>query len=189
MTFLPEFRLGWSNAWVYLLVFYASFGILLWRFPSDVVRRLYDRTGWTPAMVQLARWARLFGVANIVLLLLTPLAWGRPPLYAGTVMFILGMILFIAALLDFRRTPQDQVITRGLYRFSRNPQAVGLLLALLGVAVATGTWLTVLLWAIMALLMHRRILAEETSCYLLYGESYADYKARTARYCGLSRTS
>jgi protein-S-isoprenylcysteine O-methyltransferase Ste14 len=79
----------------------------------------------------------------------------------------------------------DQPVTRGVYRFSRNPQMVSLILAFMGTAVAVGSWLMVLLVLLMGLGAHTRVLAEERACLMQYGAGYQAYMNVASRYFGL----
>ena len=47
MELFPALQIGWLNGWLFLCVLYLIFGLLLLVFPKDVVRRLYDRSGWS----------------------------------------------------------------------------------------------------------------------------------------------
>jgi protein-S-isoprenylcysteine O-methyltransferase Ste14 len=83
----------------------------------------------------------------------------------------------------------DQPVTRGVYRFSRNPQNVGLVLAFIGTAVAVGSWLMVLLGILLGIGAHSRILAEERACLMQYGTAYQTYMDTVPRYFGLPKQS
>jgi protein-S-isoprenylcysteine O-methyltransferase Ste14 len=88
----------------------------------------------------------------------------------------------MSALYYFRRTPVGRPVVKGPYRFSRNPQWVGLFLVLLGSAIAAGIWLYIGIIAIVGIIYHIQILGEETVCMKKYGESYLKYKNHTPRY-------
>jgi protein-S-isoprenylcysteine O-methyltransferase Ste14 len=88
----------------------------------------------------------------------------------------------MVALYHFKHTPLNQVVARGPYRFSRNPQWVGLFLVLVGAAVMTSVWLYLGIVLVVAIIYHQQILAEEQVCLEQYGESYRAYRAAVARY-------
>lgn len=182
MELLPGLQLGWLNGWLPLVVLYGAFGILLIIFPREVVRRLYDRSGWT----QRDYVRRVFGVlimlAWFALTIYSPLKLGEPVFWFGSAVYALGYIGFVVALVNYRNTPGDRPVTEGLYRFSRHPQIVTLLLAFLGISLATGSWTAVLLLVVSAPLMHVRILAEERACLAQYGDAYQAYLNSIPRY-------
>ena len=80
-----------------------------------------------------------------------------------------------------------ELATTGAYRYSRNPQYVGTVAALLGVAAISNSILcgaVGLLWAVGFLLMP---FAEEPWLRAKLGEPYERYAKRTPRYLGLAR--
>lgn len=93
------------------------------------------------------------------------------PLKPGTLVFLVGVLIYVAgygsvvvALHYFKRTPAGQVVVTGPYRFSRNPQWVGLFLVLAGAAIMSGIWLYLGIILVVAVIYHLQILAEENAC-------------------------
>lgn len=78
-----------------------------------------------------------------------------------------------------------QLRTSGLYRYTRNPQNVGLGLTFGGTALATNSLLVVVLaaggmvWLLLMTLLEEPWLEEQ------YGEAYAEYCRRTPRFLGV----
>jgi protein-S-isoprenylcysteine O-methyltransferase Ste14 len=182
MVFVPELKIAWLNGWLPLLVFYAAFVVLLIIFPRDVVKRLYDRCGWSRKLIQFMIIGRIFTFSCLILLIFSPLMINHPMMVVGGVIYLSGFVILFTALFNYRETPIGQPVTKGLYRVSRNPQMLGLSLLFMGVCVATGSWLLMLLLAISTMFYHFRILAEEESCLALYGDSYREYMKRIPRY-------
>lgn len=117
---------------------------------------------------------------------------------AGLVLAGCGFVLFVAGAVSFgsiRRmsglsSDADVLITGGAYRFSRNPQNVGWILFLFGVALAGRSLVamaTVLGFAVLYHVYVRRV--EEPYLRRVYGESFASYVRATPRYLGLQRRS
>ena len=78
-------------------------------------------------------------------------------------------------MLNFKDTPLDQPVVKGIYKLSRHPQIVSLFFLFLGICVAIGSWLTVFALLISKLLQHFGILAEEEICLRQYGGPYRIY--------------
>jgi protein-S-isoprenylcysteine O-methyltransferase Ste14 len=57
-----------------------------------------------------------------------------------------------------------------------------LVLVFVGACLAIGSWTALLLFAMAAVCYHVRILAEERSCLVKYGDAYRDYLAPVPRY-------
>jgi protein-S-isoprenylcysteine O-methyltransferase Ste14 len=129
---------------------------------------------------------RIFGLLMMftwfLLVILTPLKTGSSPFIIGGLLYALGLIGFVVALINFRDTPLDRPITHGLYSFSRNPQQVSIFVSFLGISLAIGSWLATLLISIAIVLGHARVLAEERACLEQYGEAYKNYLNQVPRY-------
>jgi len=182
MELFPALQLGWLNGWLLLVILYGVFGLLLWIFPRDVVARLYDRSGWSPQQGRLVAMRLPFALLSFALIMLTPLRVGTGMFAIGVAVFAFGLLSFVIALLNFRDTPPDQPAEIGLYRLSRNPQSVSLIVATVGMCLAIGSWAALLTTAITMVFGHIRILAEEGACLRQYGDSYRAYMQRVPRY-------
>lgn len=182
MELTPDINPGLLNGWVLLVFFYTVFGILLLSFPKSVVARLYDRSTWSMAQKILSAIGKLFIFSWIAFVILTPLNIGHAVFIIGGAIYLLGLLGFVLSLLNFKDTPLDQPVTEGLYRISRNPQQVSILLSYLGISIAIGSWVAVLLITVGAFMSHIRVTAEERSCLQQYGDSYRQYIERVPRY-------
>ena len=76
---------------------------------------------------------------------------------------------------------QTQLITTGLFSYSRNPVFVGLLLGFLGLFILTPNLLTLLLFLFEFLLIQIQIRLEEEHLNKSHGKSYVEYKKKTRR--------
>ncbi len=102
-----------------------------------------------------------------------------------------GMLIMLIAAVAFGRartgiipfSESTQLLTGGLYRFTRNPMYLGMALALAGAAVALGSlsaWIPVPLfvWVI----QKEFIVREEAFLEDIYGEAYRQYCQRVRRW-------
>jgi len=135
MEWMPALRLGWLNGWLMLF------------FPRDVVAKLFAISGWTRRQRVLWAAGKLFTFSCLGLIVFTPLKIGRDVFAIGSVLFGVGFVGMIVALFNFRNTPVDQPVRRGLYRVSRNPQWVSLASMFVGTCVAIGSWIALLLFS------------------------------------------
>jgi protein-S-isoprenylcysteine O-methyltransferase Ste14 len=78
--------------------------------------------------------------------------------------------------------PPQRIISRGPYRFTRNPMYLGHLVFLLGLALTFWSWFAVAILAGRALWFHRRVLQDEQRLEGLFGAEYAAYRARVKRW-------
>ena len=184
MELFPALELGWLNGWILLVVLYGIFGILLLLFPKAVVARLYayDRLQWSKKQRAYHVMGKILSLVNIILTILTPMKVGSTVFILGVALFAIGLTGFTIALLNFKNTPPNQPITKGLYSISRHPQALMLLIAGVGISLAISSWIVLLLVVTASLFGRSRILAEELALLEQYGNSYRDYMERVPRY-------
>jgi len=107
--------------------------------------------------------------------------------YIGLFVFIVGAILMIIATLNFITTASEQMITRGVYRFSRHPMYLAILLICLGAGVASLSILFIFLTIIMAFCLHKEALIEERYCLNKYRRAYQEYLNNVPRWIGLPK--
>ena len=184
MELIPTLEIGWLNGWILLCLVYSIFGILLILFPKDVVSRLYnyDRSSWSKTQRAFYIIGKLLALVCLFLIIFTPLKIRANIFIPGIILFALGLAGFIAALFNFKNTPLDQSVNRGLYRISRHPQVLMLFIMSIGICMTVGSWLVLFILVIAGFFGHFRTLAEEKACLERYGDSYRAYMKRVPRY-------
>jgi protein-S-isoprenylcysteine O-methyltransferase Ste14 len=104
-----------------------------------------------------------------------------------------GLLVAVAGVLAFRRQrttinplhPEQStaLVTTGIYRHTRNPMYLGLLLVLLGFAIWLGNVLApIMLVAFVLYLTRFQIVPEERVLREKFGEEYAGYMRRVRRW-------
>ena len=184
MELFPVLELGWLNGWILLVVLYGIFGILLLLFPKAVVARLYayDKLQWSKKQRAYHVIGKLLILVNLILTILTPLRVGSIVFVLGVILFAVGLAGFTIALFNFKDTPLNQPITKGLYSMSRHPQVLMLSIAGVGMCLVIGSWIALIILATSSLFGRSRTLAEESALLEQYGDSYRDYMERVPRY-------
>ena len=135
-------------------------------------------------------------VLGIVLDYLLPLGWldGLPRILR----FVLGLALLLFGLsfpVRARRAfeaagtnirpdqPTTAIVTTGLFAHARNPVYLGGLIALLGLALMTGsTWMAILIVPAFLVLHYGVVLREERYLEQKFGAPYLAYKESVPRY-------
>ena len=182
MEWWPNLEIGWLNGWIVLLLLVLTDGVLFLVFPKEVVTRLFDRSGWSQKQVLFTVIGKLCALGCLILIVFAPLKVGSAVFIIGSVVVALGLIGLVKALFDFKNTPVDEPVIRGIYRISRHPQIVMSSLVLLGACIAIGSWAALLLLIVARASSHFGILAEEEVCLNRYGDSYRAYLERVPRY-------
>ena len=109
----------------------------------------------------------------------------------GFGLIVVGFLLGIAAFLEFRkaRTTVDphgsvsNIVTSGIYRFTRNPIYLGFLLMLIGIPLNSGTYWGIILVPVFMYFMNQLVIEREEA-YLekKFGDVYTSYKSRVRRW-------
>jgi protein-S-isoprenylcysteine O-methyltransferase Ste14 len=182
MEFFPTLEIGWLNGWILLAFEFLIQGLLLLVFPKDVVSRLFDRSGWNVKQRAFLIIGKVFSLLTLVLVILTPLKIHSGVFILGLVLYAIGIIGLVVAMFNFKDTPLDQPVTKGVYKISRHPQITAQIIFLFGICLAIGSWVALFALLISKLLQHFSILAEEEVCLKQYGDSYRVFMERVPRY-------
>jgi protein-S-isoprenylcysteine O-methyltransferase Ste14 len=184
MDLLPTLQVGILNGWIPLIIYFI--GLILSASLYSKEARVWLFNNPKDENKSVFMFIRLFGqlamVAYILMMVFTPMRIGNPVFLVGATVYFIGFVLEMSALYYFRKTPVGQPVVNGPYRASRNPQWLGLFLALLGSAIAAGIWLYIGLVVLVGIIYHKQILDEEKACIKKYGESYREYMESIPRY-------
>lgn len=177
-----------GSALLVLIIIYVVFRV--------AVRRDYLRSG---RLTPLSTFFEYVAILSWVIFANLNLPRGWPAVHVGLLQEIVGWVLFIGGWLvvfaaffrlGVRRSHGLQVNTlrqTGLYRLTRNPQAVAFLVAMVGYLVLWPTWRNVGVLILVIVLAHLMILSEEEHLRDVFGEEYQRYCERVPRYLGLRR--
>lgn len=134
----------------------------------------------------------------IVQLLSVLFGWNHMPANARFTGFFLGMlgdVIFLLSVLCMKdswragipKTGSTQLITNGIYKYSRNPAFLGFDLMYIGILLMYGNLLTFLFSLFAMIMLHMQILQEEEYLEGVFGKCYTEYKKKTFRYLGRKR--
>ena len=117
----------------------------------------------------------------------------RNEIIFGSFMIIIGLIIILSAIILFKKyqttiTPLNpfnatKLITDGIYKFSRNPMYLGLLLVLLGISIIinlTGGFFLIPLFILYLNLF--QIIPEENAMLDLFNDEFLEYKKNVRRW-------
>jgi len=109
----------------------------------------------------------------------------------GFALVVIGFLLGLAAFNEFRkaRTTLDphgstsQLITSGIYRFTRNPIYLGFLLMIIGLPLNSGLYWGVVMAPLYVVMLNRLVIEREES-YLAkkFKDAYTGYTSRVRRW-------
>ena len=136
-------------------------------------------------------FAGLFGYNKIfsIEFLLTQVM-GQQPFYivyhywvfpASKIIIGAGILLVIFGWYQIFKA-KGELVTNGLYKYTRNPQYIGFLMITGGLNVQWLTIITTAIWPILALLYWRLAKIEEREAEAKYGEAFRQYKQTVPRF-------
>lgn len=114
----------------------------------------------------------------------------RPVPWIGVALCAAGLMLLLWSLVSFGRSfrvgidtaASDDLVTTGVFAFSRNPIYVAFALILIGEFLVFSNWILLIYVVAAVWLFHRQVLREEAYLAMRYGRPYAEYCGRVRRY-------
>ena len=133
--------------------------------------------------------------APIAQLLSIAFGWSHLPAgarFTGFCVGILGDAIFLLSVLCMKDSwragipdkDKTELVTTGIYRFSRNPAFLGFDLMYVGVLLLYGNLLTLSFSAFAIVMLHLQILQEERYLSNTFGAPYQEYCRHVSRYWG-----
>ena len=185
-----EISIGWAYAWwfpaVYLLmtlvimiIFGKGFIKKFLRFPGARFK------GKIPTLVS----STLFSRGIMAYAIFIPLQVGTIWFWIGITVFSISAIFSAISMINFASTPHNQPVTKGMYRISRNPVQVLAIIMVIGIGLATLSWIILVTSLLLAVVSYPTFLAQERSCLEMYGHAYRKYMNRTPRWIGIPKPS
>jgi protein-S-isoprenylcysteine O-methyltransferase Ste14 len=108
--------------------------------------------------------------------------------YVGLPITLIGLVGNMITVVNWVNTPAGKPVTRGLYRFSRHPIYLTEVLLLLGVSIASASWVFLLFPIMVGVGAVYFIKIEEAQCIGHYGNAYREYIDRTPRWIGTPKS-
>jgi protein-S-isoprenylcysteine O-methyltransferase Ste14 len=187
MSLIPAFEIGVWNAWILVIPM-----LIIFFFDIRVTAaRESGQSGdfqLTTKEKRIINAILLFMVVSFVYAIFLPLQLETAWLYSGLPIFSFGVVFTIVAFLNFATSPQDKVITKGLYGVSRNPMYIGMVLMQIGLGITCSSWLYLLLTLVLMILLNANSPAEERFCLYRYGDAYRKYMNKTPRWIGIPKS-
>lgn len=185
MSLVPDFELGIWNAWIFMLPI-----IAITIFGPRILgeRGCEEDLGLTNNEKKISRASNVLAFALIAYSIFFPIKFGTAWFLAGIFVYLLGAIIMARAIFDFRTTASGKPVTKGIYRFSRNPMYFGTFLSFGGTGIVGSSWTFVVLTGVFIILMHIIVISEERSCLQKYGNAFQEYMRHIPRWIGIPKS-
>jgi len=189
MQFIPEFKIGIFNAWIFVACY------LLLSYSLMLINKEASKKLGNPTDMKLTKKEKVISnTGNIVIYIIflysifLPLKLKTAWFYTGLAIFIIGLSILIITMINFLTTPIDLPVTKGAYHYSRHPGYVSTFLVLIGIGIATASWIILLVTIISIILANPSAASEERYCKEKYGDKYKEYFNKTPRWLGIPKS-
>ena len=184
MSLVPVFEIGVWNAWIFTGFFFVYLGLVTMVFRKDIGEKMdHGKEEQKKLTIVSLLW-----LAIIIYSIFLPLKLWTAWFYIGLILYLIGLIFVTMFLKNVAATPSGKPFTNGAYRYSRHPMYIGMLLQFIGIAIASASWLCLLLTLAMLFSMWSMVLIEERACLQKFGDSYREYMERTPRWIGVPKS-
>jgi len=194
LSFIPAFELGLWNAWIFMVPFLlVTLLCMLLMMKKDAPGgpvRAVQRACKSKATLLVASLSKIIYFPAVIYSVFLPLKLGTIWFYAGLPITLVGLVGTIIVLVDWANTPAGEPVTRGIYRYSRHPMYVTMILLLLGVSIMSASWIFLLFAIISGVGVTRPyfVKIEEAQCLGHYGAAYREYMNGTPRWIGIPKS-
>jgi len=185
MSFIPDFELGLWNAWMLIIPL-----IVFW---IGGVKFLFSKR-MPEATPPSERKDKILSNLLVIIMFGSFIYSIFMPLKLGTIWFLIGLVVYLAAILliivsmiNFATTPMNKPVTKGVYRYSRNPMFIGWFLTYFGIAIACISWVYLVITVLFILITTYLSPFEEAITLGHYGKAYKEYMKRTPKWIGIPK--
>jgi protein-S-isoprenylcysteine O-methyltransferase Ste14 len=91
-------------------------------------------------------------------------------------------------MINFAATPMNKPVTKGVYRYSRNPMFIGWFLLYFGIAIACISWIYIVITVLFILITAYLSPFEEAITLEHYGKAYEEYMKKTPKWIGMPKS-
>ena len=189
MSAIPAFEIGVWNTWI--LMFWLLTPYFLE--PLNIIPKGREKgnsfiTGFSKIQKIAFFTMHITYLLIIIYSIFVPLKLGTAWFNIGLPIYLLGLIAYTMVFVAFASTSPDKLVTRGIYRYSRNPMQLSMLVILMGVGIAAASWVFLLLAVIFTIMPLSWLKAEERYLLKFYANAYHEYIERTPRWIGTPKS-
>ena len=188
MSLIPAFEIGVWNAWIFMIWLLVPYFLT----PLNIIPKGREEGNSFINEFNKVQKSVFFALQISFLLLIiysifVPIKLGTVWFYTGLFIYLVGLILYAMVFWSFATTPPDRLITRGIYRYSRNPMQLSVYMVFIGVGIVTASWIILFFSVVFMIAPLSYLDAEERHLLRLYGNSYREYTGRTRRWIGIPK--
>ncbi len=195
MSLIPAFEIGLLNAWI-LVLYIIAYNIVPYYLSS---KRMIDEETVKKVGhhdIEKSKTQRHLGIIlmfvfyiPIIYCFFLPIRMNTNWFFFGMILYFIGIFIGTSAMYSFFKTPPEKLVTNGIYRYSRNPMYLSIVLLYTGISIVCLSWLFLLITIIFTILTYFLILSEEEYCCKKYKNKFNDYMSKTPRWIGFPKSN
>ena len=182
MSLIPAFELGLWNAWILTVVF-----LIFVFIPIQTLKDLNKRMSQGEEYGKSGAFMTILFFILITCAIFLPLKLGTAWFYTGLSIYLLGLAISIIAIVNAVSTPLGRPFITGVYRYSRHPMDLSMIIVFVSIGIASASWFYLLLSAISIVLINFAVAGEELYCRERYGLAYCEYMDKTPKWIGIPK--
>jgi protein-S-isoprenylcysteine O-methyltransferase Ste14 len=188
MDIMTVHEFGLWNAWWFMLVFPLQM-LAVMLLPKRIGERVSHPSGEKKPTRDriLDKLTEILWIGATLYSIVIPFITGTAWFYTGLVCFIAGLAVLVLSVVTVAQTPEGEPFSDGIYKISRHPMYLSMILVYLGVSIASASWIFLLITVITVYLQNHQMGEEESRCITVFGESYKVYLEKTPRWIGMPR--
>ena len=188
MSIVPAIDIGVWNAWILMVWLLIPYFLE----PLNIIPKGREEGDSFVNEFNRMQKSAFFTMQILYILLIiysvfVPLELGTVWFYAGLPIYLIGLISYSMVFAGFVNVPIDKLVTRGIYRYSRNPMQLSMFVLLVGTGIATASWIFLLLSVLFMVIPLLWLTVEESHLLKIYGDAYLEYKNKTPRWIGIPK--
>jgi protein-S-isoprenylcysteine O-methyltransferase Ste14 len=183
-----DLQIGFWNAWIFMSVFIIQ--MIIVAFPGKLIKKrthIPSSERKTVFEKYISFIANFFWFVALAYSVFLPLHLNTSWFYSGLSIFIIGSLILMFATIDFMSTQENQVIQKGVYKYSRHPMYLSTFLICVGTGIAAESFIFLLLTVIMVICFRYEALLEEKYCITKYQGLYKEYMKSAPRWFGIPK--
>ena len=123
----------------------------------------------------------------IIISFFLPIDFNSILFYLGLFLWAIGIIIVSSTSMSWIKTPENKLVTIGMYKYSRNPMYISFFFTYIGIGLISNSWIFLIITFVYIMIIMLEVKNEEKLCLKKYGDKYKNYMKKTPRWIGLKK--
>ncbi len=180
MNFIDKIEIGFLNLWIFTVLSFIipTIGRLIY---GSKTKKTIEKPELLPKeKITYYCWI-IIQLILYVYSIFIPIIFDSITFYIGLIIFLIGNTINLCGNYNFNTTEQDQMVKKGMYKISRNPEYFSFFLIYLSMGLLCKSIIVIVI-SILHLILYQFVTNyEERMCIKKWGNEYLIYKNNTAK--------